>query len=52
MRACACLVQQQVIQPSRPLAQQPGDRLGHGVGDDGMIEDPAAVLIQRSAVEP
>lgn len=47
-----CLIEQQVVQPARPLSQQPRDRLGQGVGDQSVAEHSAVVLIQRSAVEP
>ena len=48
----ACLIEQQVVQPARPLSQQPRHRLGQGVSDQRVAEHSTVVLIQRSAVEP
>ena len=46
------LIQDKVINPSRPFGQQPGDGLGNGVATHRVAEHPAVVLIQGSDVEP
>ena len=48
-----CLIEDKVVQPSRPLGQQPGSRLAarKGVAHQCMAEHPAAVLVKRCDVE-